>query len=146
VVFYKFLKKPIDKYIKTVHNKIMKRGKTLKGDSKMKVKKIEIERTARNLAILKSAYVDGRHENAYNESLGIIGTQLFGCRGKELLLSVRKLAEVRFGKYANAIVTYDDGTTALIPASKAFAALDAVYRAPKSYEGFWEKLALALAK
>lgn len=113
----------------------------------MKVKKIEIERTARNLEILKSAYVDGRHKGAYNENLGVIGCcPLFGCRGGELLLRVRELAEIRFGKYSDAIVTYDDGTAATVPASKAFAAINAVYKAPRSYEGFWEKLAAALAE
>jgi hypothetical protein len=110
------------------------------------VKKIEIERTARNLAILKSAYVDGHHEHAYNEKLGLIGLELLGCRGGEPLLKVQKLARTRFSKYSNAVVTYDDSSTVTVKASKAYEALDAVFSDPRSYENFGEKLALALQR
>ena len=109
-----------------------------------KVRKIEIERTARNLEILRSAYIDGYHRAAYNDALGITGCPLFGCRDGELLLRVRKLARTRFCKYSNAIITYDDGSTVIVKASKVFDALDAVYDDPRSYEDFWGKLARAL--
>jgi hypothetical protein len=111
----------------------------------MEVEKMEIERTARNLAVLKSAYVDGHHEHAYNEKLGLIGLELLGCRGGEPLLKVQKLARTRFSKFgSNAVVTYDDGSTVTVKASKAYEALDAVFSDPRSYENFGEKLALAL--
>jgi hypothetical protein len=111
---------------------------------KEKVRKIEIERTARNLEILRSAYIDGYHKAAYNEALGITGCPLFGYRDGELLLKVRKLARTRFCKYSNAVVTYDDGSTVIVKASKAFEAVDAVFSGPRSYEDFWGKLARAL--
>jgi hypothetical protein len=110
----------------------------------MKVEKIEIERTTRNLEILRSAYKDGYHAAAYNDQLGLIGSTLLGCRGGEPLLKVRKLARTRFCKYSNAVVTYDDGSTVIVKASKAFEAVDAVFSGPRSYEDFWGKLARAL--
>lgn len=108
------------------------------------VERVEIERTARNLAILKSCYEDGHHAASYNEKLGLIGLELLGCRGGEPLLRVQKLARTRFSKYSNAVVTYDDGSVALVKASKAYEALDAVFSDPRSYEDFGLKLARAL--
>ena len=107
---------------------------------------VEIERTARNLAILKSCYEDGHHASSYNDKLGLIGLELLGCRGGEPLLKVQKLARTRFSKYSNAVVTYDDGSTVTVKASKAYEALDAVFSDPRSYENFGEKLALALQR